>query len=127
VNLRLQAQADLDAILGDTASGFGWPITVTSPDNVVGALVGLSSDIGHMVDLSTGMLVAGRHATVALSIAKLTAAGLGIPKGIADDSSKPWVVTFADIHGQSWTFKVASAKPDRAIGMVTCELKAYVP
>jgi hypothetical protein len=126
VSLRQQAAADLLGIVED-ADGFGWPITVTNPIGTTLAMIGLSTDIGQTIDPETGQAVAGRRASVALSIARLEAAGMGIPRNIAEKASKPWVITFADISGASHTYKVATAMPDIAIGCVTCMLESYKP
>lgn len=124
MSLRERAAADLKVIVED-ANGFGWPITVTDPFGATAALRGLSTDIGHTIDPETGIAVSGRRASIALAIASLTAAGLGIPRGIADAAGKPWVIVFNDIGGSPHTFKVCEAMPDRAIGVVTCILEAY--
>ena len=107
--------------------GFGWPITVTAPDATSLSMVGLSTDIEHTLDPDTGLPVAGRRASVALSLQSLTAGGLGVPRGVASPTAKPWVVSFDDIQGNAHTFKVSRAYPDRAIGIVTCELEQYTP
>lgn len=125
MGLREQAAADLKAILEDRTGGFGWDLTLTDPAGVSAALVGLSTDIGLTLDPDTGMAISGRRASVALRIASLTAAGLGIPTGISDQASKPWLVTFDDVDGGAHTFKVIEAQPDRAIGAVVCLLEAY--
>lgn len=125
MGLRAQAATDLGTILGDT-DGFGWPITVTDPAGTSAALTGFSADIGVIIDVETGVAVAGRRASVALAIAALTAGGLGVPKGTSDGATKPWVVAFNDIAGTSHTFKVCEAHPDTTIGIVTCRLEAYV-
>lgn len=127
MNLRLQANADIEAILADSAGGFGWPITVTGPDGRSGQLIGFSADIGHVLDFETGALVEGRHASVTLSIAQLARQMLGIPKAIADENSLPWRVGFRDLADRLWTFKVVTSKPDRTVGIVVCELRAYKP
>lgn len=126
MSLRDQAAADLQTFLEDTA-GFGVPITVTDPAGTSVELTGFSTDIGETIDPETGTVVTGRSASVALSLARLTTEGLGIPRGIADGSGKPWVVTFDDIEGNAHTFKVSSSAPDRAAGIVTCMLEAYRP
>lgn len=125
MGLREQAAADLRGILEDQGAGFGWPITVTSPTGQTLAMVGFSTDIGQSIDPETGLAVAGRRASVALSIERLTAAGMQIPKGIASSTSKPWVVQFDDVGGTVYVFKVSEAMPDRAIGCVTCFLESY--
>jgi hypothetical protein len=124
VSLRELAAADLKLILEDTEA-FGWPITVTSPAGVTAALVGYSNDIALTIDPETGIAVSGRSASVALAMASLTAAGLGLPRAIADVNSAPWLVTFNDIGGAAHTFKVSESHPDRAIGCITCTLEAY--
>lgn len=125
MSLRVQAEADLSFMLEDGATGFGWPITVTDPAGTVGNLTGFATDIAQAIDPDTGVAVSGRIASVALRISSLTAEGLGLPVGIADASSKPWVVQFDDINGNSYTFKVIESNPDRALGLVTCMLEKY--
>lgn len=125
MNLRQQAAADLLGILEDTAAGFGWSVTVTSPELVSASLTGFSNDIGHTIDPQTGQAVIGRKASVALAIASLRAAGLDLPRNISASSSKPWIVVFNDIGGISHKFKVSEALPDRGAGLVTCLLELY--
>ncbi len=124
MGLRATAAADLKTIVEDL-DGFAWPISVTDPSGATGSLKGLSNDIALAIDPETGMLVSGRTIHVALSLASLTAASLGIPEGIADESKKPWIVVFDDIQGVSGTFKVSEGKVDRAIGVVVCALEFY--
>lgn len=125
MSLREQAAADLKGILEDAAAGFGWPITITNPLGVSAPMTGLSTDIGQTIDPDTGLAVIGRRASVALSLESLAALALGIPRGIADSSSRPWVVVFNDIGGTSHRYKVYEAMPDRAIGCITCMLEVY--
>lgn len=125
--LREIAEQDLGTILEDGTAGFGWPITVTNPAGLVRPLTGFSDDIAQIIDPDTGQAVSGRLASVALRISSLIAAGLTLPQGIADAGSKPWVITFDDINGNSFTFKVAQSNPDRTIGLVTCLLETYIP
>lgn len=124
MSLRTQVAADLKTILEDT-DGFGWAITVTDPAGTSASLTGLSTDIGLLIDPETGIAVSGRRASIAIALASLSAASLSIPAGVASPSSKPWVVTFADVAGTSHTFKIQEAMPDRAAGVVTCILEAY--
>lgn len=124
MSLRLQAADDLLGILEDVDGGFGWPITVTNPEGVSASLTGYSADVGTTISPETGMLVAGRRASVALPIARLTASGLGMPRAIANQGSKPWIVVVDDIAGEPRRYKVSHAMPDRALGIVTCSLEA---
>lgn len=124
MSIREQAAADARAAIGD-AEGFGWPCTVTSPAGTSAALYGLSTDVSLSIDPETGMPVSGRRASVTFAMAHLTTAGLALPAGIADETSKPWTVAFDDVEGRTYTFKVAESAPDRAIGVVVCILEAY--
>jgi hypothetical protein len=128
VGLREQAAADLKLILEDSAAGFGWPITVTSPNGTDTAeLTGYSNDIAQAIDPETGMLVSGRVASVVLSIGTLEDAGFTeVPRGTAESSGRPWVIEFADINGAPHRFKVREARRDRALGCVVCILENIV-
>ena len=127
MGLRQLAESDLGAILEDGATGFGWPITITDPDGNTGAFTGFSDDIAQIIDPDTGMAVSGRLASAAVRISSITAAlpGSGLPKGIADSGSKPWIVEFNDINGSAFKFKVSQSNPDRALGLVTLLLELY--
>lgn len=125
MGLREVAQSDMRSILNDGAFGFGWPIRVIDPLDITAPLTGFSNDISEVIDPETGVAVSGRYANVALAIRDLTDAGLGIPRNITDLDSRPWRVTFLDIEGQTWTFKVVQSNPDRALGIVTCVLEAF--
>lgn len=126
MSLRQLAEQDLVAILGDT-QGFGWPITLTSPEGLTATLTGFSNDISQVIDPDTGQLVSGRLASVALSLSDVFDAGFTMPRAIADSASKPWLVTFDDIKGTSHTFKIRQSDPDRALGLVICILEVYAP
>jgi hypothetical protein len=126
MSLRDLAEQDLGRILEDRATGFGWPVTLTDPAGLSDdSLTGFSDDISQTIDPDTGELVSGRLASVALRISSLLAAGFAVPRGVPDQGSKPWVVTFNDINGTAHTFKVRQANPDRALGMVVCILEGY--
>lgn len=127
MNLRELAEADLATTLEDAANGFGWAIVLTDPAGESASLVGQSNDIAMVIDPDTGTAISGRAASCALRIASIAAAGLGLPQGIASKTSKPWVVSFADIQGAPYIFKVAKSNPDRGMGVVTLQLETYTP
>lgn len=127
MSLRQQAERDLSFILEDANRGFGWPVTVSDPSGVSASLVGFSNDIAQVIDPDTGQAVSGRAASITLRVSTLQAAGLGLPVGIADSTSKPWVVRFDSIYGEAHTFKVTQGDPDRSLGVVSCMLEAYRP
>lgn len=125
MSLRDIAESDLGIVLEDSTTGFGWPIQVTDPNGLSKPLIGQSDDISQIIDPDTGVAVSGRLATVVLRISSLTTAGLGLPKGIADSTSKPWIIEFDDINGNPFKFKVSQSNPDRALGIVACTLELY--
>lgn len=127
MGLRDLAENDLSFILEDNINGFGWPISVTDPNGLSVNLIGTSNDIAQLIDPDTGQAISGRSASVALRISSLQAQGLGLPQGIADTLLKPWLISFNDINGQPYTFKVMQSNPDRMLGIVTCILEIYIP
>lgn len=127
MGLRDQAEQDLGAILEDSVSGFGWPVTLTDPTGLSAALVGYSDDISQIIDPDTGQVVSGRLASAVFRISSLVTAGFTLPRGIVDQASKPWLVAFNDINGNAYTFKIRQSDPDRALGLVVCILEGYGP
>lgn len=127
MGLRDLAEQDLGGILEDADSGFGWPITLTNPAGLTAPLVGFSDDISQAVDPDTGLIVSSRMASVALRLSSLYAAGFAMPRGVTSRDSLPWVVTFDDINGVPYTFKIRETAPDRTLGLVVCMLENYKP
>lgn len=127
MGLREQAAADLRSILEDQTNGFGWPLTLTSPDDVEGSFSGLSTDVGFLIDPQTGMGVTSRSASVALPIQALLDAGFAIPTAVPEKTSKPWRVTLKDVHDVTHTFTVSESRPDRALGVVVLVLELWKP
>lgn len=125
MGLRQTAERDLGLILEDQSQGFGWPITLTNPEDVSVDFVGFSDDISQVIDPDTGVAVSGRMASIALRISSIYAAGFTLPVGVADSGSLPWVVSFNDINGNSHLFKISKSNPDRAAGLLTCLLELY--
>ena len=126
MSLRDVAEADSKAILEDSVTGFGYPITVTSPDKVTASLTGFSNDISFSIDPDTGLAISSRTASVALNISSLISAGFAtLPKGIQDETLDPWLVQFNDVNGNPFTFKVQEGRPDRGLGIITCTLEIF--
>ena len=126
MGLRELAEADLAVTLEDAATGFAFAISVTDPAGTVAPLNGQSNDVGQAIDVETGQIVSGRIASVVLRLSSIAAAGLvGIPQGIQDGTSKPWIIRFDDINGNAFDFKVAESFPDRALGVVACRLENW--
>lgn len=122
MGLRDQAKLDARAILED-ASGFAWPVQLTSPLGVVTSLYGFTTDVGLTIDPETGQAVAGRRASFAVARAALPA----LPEAVAESSRKPWLATFADSEGVVGTWKVIDVLPDSAVGVIVLLLEVYSP
>jgi len=124
MGLREEAEADMIEIHENT-NEFGWDIFLTDPDGVTVPVVGLANDIAQAIDPDTGLIISGRSASVSIPIQSITQAGVGLPVGISDPTSRPWTVTFDDILGTSWTFKISNTSPDRSLGNIVCQLEIY--
>jgi len=120
VGLWEQAPVDAQAILEDP-SGFRRPITLTSPAGTASALTGFATDVAESVDPETGVLVAGRRASAAISLLSLPE----MPTAEAEAGARPWQVTLTSIVGPPTTWKVVEVRPDRALGVVVLMLEAY--
>ena len=150
MSLRMLAESDLGFILEDAVTGFGWPITLTNPDGATISMTGFSNDIAQVIDPDTGQAVSGRSANCSLRMSSIRELGgnlvtecgetlaqcgetsmqsgnvpFGLPRGIADSDSKPWIATFLDIGGLPHTFKIIQSNPDRALGVLSCLLEIY--
>ena len=121
MGLRALAAADAKAIIEDSASGFGWPLVLTSPAAVATLLTGFASDVSETVDPETGIAVVGRRTSVAISLLSLTE----LPAAVPESDRRPWLVTMADVTGEAATWKVVEVRPDRALGVVVLILEAY--
>jgi hypothetical protein len=121
MGLREQAALDAQAILEDKTSGFAWSFTLTSPQGVAAQLKGFTTDIGQTIDPDTGQAVAGRRASVAISLRSLPE----LPLLSADENRKPWLVRFSDAKGVRACWKAIEIIPDRAAGIVVLLLEAY--
>jgi len=121
MGLREQAALDARAILEDSATGFGWPLTLTSPLGISTQLIGYATDVSQTIDPETGQAVSGRRASVAVSLRALSE----MPRGEADHLRKPWTVSFVDSEGVTSKWKVVEVLPDRAVSVVVLLLESY--
>ena len=127
MSLRNVAEADLAIILEDDMCGFAWPINITDPLGQSADLKGQSGDISQTIDPETGVLISGQLAHVTLRITTLEGLGFEIPRGVAAESVKPWVIRFDDIAGAPRVYKVQESNPDFTLGIVVCLLERYEP
>jgi hypothetical protein len=124
VSLLAQAAADARRILNDSARGFATAITLTNPDGTAASLKGFQTDVGLTIEPETGVPVAGRRASVALSLADIVDAGIGMPRNVPDTNSSPWLVTWTPPTGSAQTMKVIDVLPDK-LGIVVLLLERW--
>ncbi len=104
--------------------GFAVPITLTTPAGETHEISGLAADIGLSIDPETGVMIHGRKATVAISLAVLGELGLATPEGSPDEDTRPWLVTWTPSTGGAQTMAVVGSIPDK-LGCVVLELSRY--
>ena len=129
MSLRTQAEADL-AVSLEASGDFGHPFTLTDPAGFASAeqLYGGVTDIGQVIDPELGIAVTGRHVMLLARISTLIDAGYtGLPEGIADEASAPWIAEFAPLSDPSTPqkYKVKSSAPDETIGVVRLILEFW--
>ena len=123
--MRYTANDDLKTILENDTKGFRWPISITAPGGATESFFGFTNDISQVIDPETGQAISGRQASVAIRIGAFDEKRFEIPKNIADETSKPWVVKFDDIAGKAYSFKVIKSNPDRSLGVISLILEFY--
>lgn len=124
MGLREVATRDLNKFLD---IDFSYPISLIDPNGITANIAGYTNDIAQVIDANTGEIISGRLASIAISINDIYDAGMNLPTNIQDSDSKPWRVIFEDLNGNTYNFKVTASNPDRALGIITCELEQYDP
>ena len=127
MGLREDVEQDMREIHEDT-DDFGWEFFITAPSGQthVDPLYGLTNDIAQVIDPDTGQVVSGRSASISIPMQSLYDAGFTeLPRGISSTASRPWIVSFDDITGNNWVFKVSQSNPDRGIGNLVLMLEIY--
>lgn len=110
-------------ILSNTAD-FAVSMVVTSPEGRKVTVAGIAADIGLSIDPETGVSIAGRKASVAISSALLAENGLELPRNIPENDKRPWVVEWTPPTGPAQKMKVVSTIPDK-LGVVILQLEKY--
>ncbi len=126
MNLREQAELDLELTLEDNTFGFGWPVKVTDPDGLSADVFGQANDIAFQIDPQTGQAVSGTVVEVVLRISTLLSEGFtDLPKSQPDKTKKPWIFEFEDINKNPGKFIVKQSNPDRTLGIILCQLEVF--
>jgi len=126
MSLKEQAASDLVAIFGDEdADLFATEITCTDELGVSASIMGQAKEIALVLDPDTDVMVTGKQASVVILQSAIMAAGLTVPKAVADDESRPWTVSWVAADASTRTFRVADTRPDDTRGLVTLLLETY--
>lgn len=97
------------------------PLLVISPAGQEWSLNGIPLDVGQTIDPDTGQAVAGRRASVSVSMASLPT----VPELSAESGGKPWRVRLTDLDGNVLLWKVTEVLPDRFAHKMVFLLEAY--
>ena len=124
MSLQAIAHPDLIEIVNDDETG-GVDGVITSPAGETEDFKLLSSDIHQAIDPGTGEIVTGRMVSAAVLTSELLTAGFDDIRGVVNSTSRPWLVTFDDVLGRSYTLKVAESYPDNSAGLTPLMLEAY--
>lgn len=130
MNLRLQAESDLDMTLQDGEDGFGLPVIIEDNN---GHVIGNDANdpffcqvgrVNFIIDPDTGVQVEGNWAHVSARIKDLLAEGFNV-----DDGSKTWKLTVPDINQQNGgkirSYKVKIPRVDHTLGITTLICGAF--
>ncbi len=126
MGLRAESVATRKEIMADTSTAAGWAGVLTNPNQVSSNLTVRTNDISLVIDADTGQAVSGRTCTVVFDLEALDSASIGVPIGVPDESSKPWIFETSDSRGIQYKFKIVSTEPDNILGLLTCFLEVYL-
>ncbi len=116
MNLIEQAEADLEFVLEDAEDGFGAEFTVIAPDGTTATIHAQSTDIGVLIDPSTGVGVRGRIAEAVFRLSSLILAFGSIPG--KTETGTGWKFRSVNTNGETWEFAIEQADVDRKLGIV---------
>jgi hypothetical protein len=127
MSLRVQANADVAAIIGNTDDFGQASIDLVDPAGTATlGLTGLTNDITSAIDPDSGMIVKGRRVHVTLAITSLPAGPR--PTAQNDLGAKPWLVSFPRLtSGTTTQYAVTGTWPDDALNSIILELGNYRP
>lgn len=122
MNLRLQAENDLNFTLQDGESGFGFPVIIEDTSgHIIGNDVAApffcqTGRVNFIIDPDTGVQVEGNFAHVGARIRDLIDAGFDV-----DDGAKSWKITMPDVNepygGKIRSYKVLTPRVDHTLGI----------
>jgi len=110
------AENDLEFVLEDSIDGFGVVVNITTPLNVEKTLTGQSTDIGMIIDPSTGIGVRGRSCEVVFRLKSVLLQLGTIPD--KSEVNEGWKFSHTNTNGQLWIFGLNDIHVDRKLGLV---------
>ncbi len=126
MSLLADARTLAHSIVGNI-DDFATEITCTDEFEATATVNGLVNETALAIDPDTGVQVAGKQASVVVSRAAISEAGLAYPKAIPETTATPWLVAWAGADAVSRSYKVIEVLPDDnpGIDLVTLKLDAY--
>ena len=116
-----QAKADWQQITTDNVSGFGTPITLTSPASDVLEIVGLATKHHIGID-DDGNVVNTKNAHISFSEKQLSDASYPTRDADGEVSLYGHKATWIDSTGSSITYVIREFFPDETMGVILCIL-----
>lgn len=105
--------------------GAVWPCTIKSPAGVSVDYDCRFAQISQTVNPGTNEVVLLDQLTISVLMKDLADNSMDGIRNIEKETEKPWVVTIADILGNSDTYKVVESNPDRTLGNMVLWLERY--
>ena len=109
MGIREQAEKDLENILSDP-DGPATPFTLITPNGKELELKGIYGDIGHLLDIETGLPVQGRKTSV-------TCLKKAIMEKTALAPGQGWKAKIRGLDGMEYIFHVVKFEPDLTVNL----------
>ena len=111
MNLIQQAEEDLKFTLEDKEDGFGVEFIFIDEENNLYESVNCScSDIGLLIDMTSGATVSSRQVEITARIKTLEELNFGYPKN-------SWQVKYNNVNNEEFYFAIKEIRPDRTLGV----------
>lgn len=122
-----QAKEDIEDIVSDTDTGFGWTVTLTkkgSGETIT--LPGLYSKHHLKID-GEGNPINGKNAHLAVPEGPLVAGGYPVRNNKNEVFLKGDKVEVTDLSGIAFTYKISENFPSETTGLIVCILEDFQP
>lgn len=111
MNLLKQAEEDLKFTLEDKENGFGVEFEFVDEENELKENINCNcSDIGLLLDITSGATVSSRQVEITARIKTLKELGFAYP-------TNSWQVKYSNVNNEEFYFAIKEIRPDRTLGV----------